>query len=276
MNAPLTDPASPSFGVLSTAVAGALPLIDASRMPPEQRRIVHFATAVLSGAYTAVIVGGRHKKLIPLKVAAGLVTAGAAMRFADAGDAFEARMEQRLRRAGSRYPRVWMAAGSAAVTFAGFLTDRVAAREGSPGSKAIDQGERVRPVSTAVCALVEGLLGATDVPGAETLHAQLHSAQEVYWTDGFTAGVYFRVPSDLPRAVPHEQVFPVRGLFSDPDGSTRRLFLQISNGKLDYFGVEAADLQDDDHFNDLIDAWPDPSKVAHVLDAPDGTTRPTG
>jgi hypothetical protein len=272
--ASLTDPASPGFGILSTAVAGVLPLIDASKLKPEQRRIAHAASAVLTGAYAAVVIGGRNRRLTPLKVATGLAATGAALRFADVGDAFEARMERRLRQAGSRYPRVWMGAGSAVVTFAAFLGDRVAARSQLFEPMAIDQRERLRPLGAAVCSLVEGLLGATDVPAADALHAQLHAAQEVYWTDGFTSAVHFRVPDDLPRAVPHEQVFPVRGQFTGPDGKTLRLFLQVADGKLDYLSVEPADPEDVDDFDDLIDDWPDPDALTYVMDDPDGKTAP--
>lgn len=47
-NAPLMDAASLGFGILSTSVMGILPLIDASKIEPEQRRIVPAATAALS------------------------------------------------------------------------------------------------------------------------------------------------------------------------------------------------------------------------------------
>lgn len=266
-----SDPASPVFGALSTAVAGVLPLIDPSKLNNTQRRAVHAASAVLTGVYAAVIVGGRNRKLMPLKVATGLAATGAALRFADAGDRFDALLEQKLRRAGSRYPRVWMAVGAAALTFAGHLGDRVAGRTELFEPMAIDQRERLRSPGAAVRSLVEGILGATAWPAADALHAQLHAAREVYWGDRFTSVAHFRVPDDLPRAVPHEQVFPVRGQFTGPDGTPLRLFLQISDGKLDYLGVEP---EDADHFDDLIDEWPDPSEITYVLDDPDGTTVP--
>ncbi|MFJ6279859.1 hypothetical protein [Arthrobacter subterraneus] len=273
-NASWSDPASPVFGALSTAVAGVLPLIDPSKLNNTQRRTVHAASAVLTGVYAAVIVGGRNRRMMPLKVATGLAATGAALRFADAGDTFDAHLEQKLRQAGSRYPRVWMAVGAAALTFAGHLGDRAAGRTQLFEPMAIDQRERLRSPGAAVCSLVEGLLGATDWLGSDALHAQLHAAREVYWDDGFTSVVHFRVPDDLPRAVPHEQVFPVRGQFTGPDGTPLRLFLQISDGKLDYLGVEPANPEDADYFDDLIDEWPEPSEITYVLDDPDGTTAP--
>ena len=107
---------------------GALPLIDATKLDDSRRRAVHLATAAVTGFYVAVTVGGSRKAL---KTVAGLAAAGVTLRFADAGDAIDSRLERRLRVAGARHPRRWMAVGAAALTFAGYLGDRAAARQKS-------------------------------------------------------------------------------------------------------------------------------------------------
>ena len=272
----LTNPASPIFGVLSTAVMGVLPLIDASKLDNTRRQAAHIATAVVTGAYVAVTVGGNKRGLVPLKAVAGLAAAGIAMRFADTGDAIDARLEQKLRLAGARSPRRWMAVGAAAITFAGFLGDRVAARRELFEPVSFDQLERVRPVEPAVRRLVEGVLGAAEIAGAGELRAQLDAAQEAYWYDGFTSTAQFMVPDELPRAVPHNQVFPVRARFAGPNGNPLQILLQVFDGKIDHLAVDAADPEHLEDVQDMLDGWPDPSEVTYVLDGPDGKTVPVG
>ena len=121
----LADPTSWAFGLTSTAVMGALPLIDDSGLNERQRHASRVVTAVIGGLYLAITVGGRR---LPVQVAVGLATVAATLRTADVAERVDARIEGRLRRAGSRHPRWWMAAAIAAVTYAGFLSDRAAAR----------------------------------------------------------------------------------------------------------------------------------------------------
>ncbi|MHA7281914.1 hypothetical protein [Arthrobacter sp. TMS2-4] len=94
-------------------------------MNDQQRRAAHIATAVFTGVYLGITIGG--KRLLP-RVLVGLASAVATLRFAKATDVIDARVEEKLRQAGTRHPRRWMAAGTAALTFAGFLSDRAAAR----------------------------------------------------------------------------------------------------------------------------------------------------
>ena len=133
----LFDPASPLFGGASTALAAALALIDASSLDERQRRAVHLVTALLSGLYGGITMGGKH---LPRRVLTGCVMAAAALRFADAGDVVDARTEGMLRRAGMSHPRAWMAAGSAVMTFAGFLADRAAAGRALDGATRPSEG----------------------------------------------------------------------------------------------------------------------------------------
>ncbi|WP_026552783.1 hypothetical protein [Arthrobacter sp. H20] len=264
----LSDPASPVFGIISTVIMGALPLIDASKLNVQQRRAVHGATAVMSGLYIGVTVGG---KRLPLRVLAGLATAAATLRFADAGDVMDARLEEKLRRAGTRHPRRWMAAGAAAFTFAGFLGDRAAARRGPFMAVPGDEPEQARSLDPRVRGLIEGILDASDIAGARELREQLGAAQEVYWADEFISTVYFKVPADLPRAVPHDQVFPVRAQFVGPEGAPYQVLLQISAGQLDQLAAETSDQETAESVDNFLKEWPDPSEAVYVLDNADGT-----
>ncbi|KRF04335.1 hypothetical protein ASH00_14625 [Arthrobacter sp. Soil782] len=207
--------ASPVFGIISTAAAGCLSLIDPSELDATQRRAVHAVTAGLTGIYVAATVAGSKTGLVPLKVAAGIAATGIALRLADAGDRIDLRLEAKLREAGARHPRRWMATVAVAATFAGYLSDRAAAArkdryEIVPGHP---PGQE-RDLDPGLRSLVEGILCARRIPGAPELLTQLAAAQEVYWGEGFDSTAHFRVPEDLPRAVPHNQVFPVRAQFT--------------------------------------------------------------
>jgi hypothetical protein len=114
----LTDPASPVFGTVSTAVIGALALVDPAKLTEVQRRTLHAAAAALTGLYTAATVDQNRTVLVPLNAVAGLAAAAAALRFANAGDELESRMVRWLISAGVTRPRLCLAAGSAALTFA--------------------------------------------------------------------------------------------------------------------------------------------------------------
>lgn len=270
--ASLTDPTSSAFGIVATAVMGALPLIDPFKLNSNTRRALHAATAAATGIYTAVTVDRNNTTLVPLRAVAGLAAAAVALRFADAGDALDSRMVQKLRSAGVRHPRRWMAAGAAALTFAAYLADRAAARKEE--YEAVSDLERLRPVGPAVRNLVEGILRAADVAGADALRAQLEVAQEIYWLDGFSSTAQFRVPDELPRAVPHNQVFPVRAMYTAPNGLRLQVLLQVFDGKIDHLAIDAADPENMDSVDDFLDAWPDLSAVTYLLDRPDGKTAP--
>ncbi|WP_458117037.1 hypothetical protein [Arthrobacter sp. D2-10] len=265
---------SPVFGVASTAVIGALQLVDISRLGESQRRAFHVASAVFAGAYVALTIGGTRKRRVLLRSAAGLATSGLALRFADASDAFDSRLEQKLREAGARNPRRWMAVGAAVLTFAGYLSDRAAAKQPFFEALPLDQLEHVRPVDPAVSRLVEGMLGAGNLAGAPELLAQLRAAKEVSWGEALYPTTHFRVPEDLPRAVPHDQVFPVRAQFSGSKGETLHVLLHVFEGKIDQLTIEAVDADGNGPFDGTFTGWPDPAKVTYVVDRADGTSAP--
>lgn len=270
----LTDPASPVFGTVSTATMSALALVDPAKLTKAQRRAWHAATAVLTGLYTAVTVDRNRTVLVPLNAVAGLAAAAAALRFADAADAVESRMVRWLHSAGIRRPRRWLAAGSAALTFVTFLADRAAARKEEYKAAALDEPAQVRPLTSAVRDLATAILTAAVVPGADALLAQLARAEKLYWNEDFISPAIFNVPDDVPRAVPHNQVFPVTARFEAENGLPLQVMLQIRDGKLEQLGIDTVAEAAEEPVEDLPDRWPDLDEVQFVIDGPDGTQLP--
>jgi hypothetical protein len=272
----LTDPTSPVFGALSTAVMGALPLIDPSRLDPMQNRVLHAATAAATGFYTAVTVDRNRTTLVPLNVIAGIAAAAAAVRFADAGDALDTRLVLGLSSAGVRHPRRWLAAGSAALTFGMFLADRAAARREEYEAVSLDELAQVRPLTPAVRELVEGMLRAADVPGAAALLSQLEHAEEVYWDEDFVSTVQFKVPDDVPRAVPFTHVFPVTARYVAENGLPLQVMLQVFDGKIEHLAIDVVTETEEsiEGLEDVLDRWPDPDKVQYFIEGSDGTSHP--
>lgn len=271
----MTDPASPVFGTVSTAVMGALALVDPAKLTGVQRRTLHAATAALTGLYTAATVDQNRTVLVPLNAVAGLAAAAAALRFANAGDELESRMVRWLNSAGVTRPRLWLAAGSAALTFAMFLADRAAARKEEYEGVALEELAQVRPLTPAVWELTKGILTAAVVPGADALLAQLEQAEEIYWDENFVSTVQFRIPDDVTRAVPHNQIFPVTARYEAETGVPLKVMLQIYDGKLEYLAI-ALVTETEEPVENLLDRWPNPDQVRYVIDGPDGTPLPVG
>ncbi|WP_024476565.1 hypothetical protein [Arthrobacter sp. CAL618] len=269
----LVDPASPAFGVASTAVMGAVTLVDPSRLDGQQRRVMRVVSAVVSGLYVGVTIGG---KRLPLRALAGVVTGAATLRFADTSEAIDLRLENKLRQVGIQHPRRWMAAGTAAFIAAGFVGDRAAARRREFLAMLEDQSEQVRPLDSKVRKLVRGILSASEERGAQELRAQLDAAEEVYWDDEFTGTAYFKVPEGLPRAVPHNQVYPVRARFIGPDGASHQVLVQVLDGMIDHITAEVTNQEDADQVEGLLEGWPDAAEVVYVLDSTDGTSTTIG
>lgn len=271
----LTDPASPVFGTVSTAAMGALTLVDPTKLTAAQRQTLHAATAALTGLYTAATVNRNRPVLAPLNAVAGLATAATVLRFADANDALESRIVRWLSSAGIPRPRRWLAAGSAALTFAMFLADRAAARKEEREAVAFDALTELRPLTPAVRDLTRAILRAADVSGADALLAQLEQAEEIYWDEDFVPTARFQIQDDVPRAVPHIQVFPVTSRYEAATGTPLRVMLHIYDGKLEHLAIDTVD-ETDEAVEDLVDRWPNPDEVQYVLDGPDGTPLPIG
>ncbi|WP_087873339.1 hypothetical protein [Arthrobacter globiformis] len=269
----LTDPVSPVFGAVSAATMGALVLVDPAKLTKAQRRTFHAASAVLTGLYTAVTVDRNRTVLVPLNAVAGVAAAAATLRFAEAGDAAESRMVRWLGSAGIQRPRRWLAAGSAALTFVAFLADRAAARKEEYDGVSLDAPEQVRPLTPAVRDLARAILTAAVVPGADALLAQLDQAEEVQWGGDSSSPAIFKVPDDVPRAVPHHQVFPVTARFEAESGLPLQVMLQIRDGKLEHLAIDTFG-EPDVPVNEIPDRWPNVSELQFFIDGPDGARLP--
>ncbi|WP_262103461.1 hypothetical protein [Arthrobacter sp. Marseille-P9274] len=269
----LTDPASPAFGIVSTAAIGGLTLIDPAKLSPQQLQALRVATAAVTGLYTAATIGRGRVTLVPFNLVAGLAAGAATLRFAELTEALDARAIRTLHGVGVTRRRPWLAAGSAALTFAMFLLDRAAARRQEHEAVTLEDLEQLRPVTPAVRDLAEGILRAADVPGADALLAQLQQAQEIYWEEDFVTTAQFKVPDGLPRAVPHTQVFPVTARFEAENGVPLQVTLQVYNGKLDHLAIEAVD-ETEESADDVVDAWPEPNEVQYFIEGPGGGAAP--
>lgn len=135
-----------------------------------------------------------------------------------------------------------------------------------------DLSEQIGPVDSRVRTLVEGILSAREIAGAPQLREQLNVAMQAHWGDEFTTTAHFKVPDDLPRAVPHNQMFPVRAQFIGPAGATQQIVLQIFDGQLDHLAANETAPESADSVGDFLLEWPDPSEVVYVIDSADGAS----
>lgn len=123
----LTDPRSLEYGITSSAALGSLSLIDPNRLSGGRR----VAYRLLVAASTAAVVA-LELRAQPENVDAGPVfttaipaaAAGLTLAVARPAERLDARLQRSLRQQGVRRPRALMAAGSAGMSLAAFLTDR--------------------------------------------------------------------------------------------------------------------------------------------------------
>lgn len=142
--------------------------------------------------------------------------------------------------------------GAAALTFAlGLVAPAVlAARRGRTAPAAPGRGRARAAVSEAGYAdlpegarsLISGMLDFSADPGSKALRAQLASARELRERGraGDRNALLIDVPSaeTLQRAVPHQQTFPVRAEFTDPEtGAPRLVRLAIDAGVLSQLSI---------------------------------------
>ena len=243
------------------------------KLTEAQRQALRAANAVLTGLYTAPTVDRNRTFLVPLNVVAGFAAAAATLRFAEVGDAAESRMVQWLNSAGIQRPRVWLAAGSAALALAAFLADRTAARKEEYDAVSLDAQEQVRPLTPAVRDLTRAILTAAVVPGADALLAQLEQAEEVHWNGDSASSVFFKIPDDVPCTVPHQQVFPVVARFEAESGLPLQVMLQIRDGKLEHLAIDTFG-EPEDPLDEIPDRWPNLGELQFVIDGPDGARVP--
>lgn len=282
----LNDSTSITHGVVSSCVVGALTLIDPRRLTVGQRLVYRLANAGLA-AWT-VGVGLRSSDpsgAVPPAGRAALVagTAGAALGFADAGEAVDARVQGAIARTGARHPRRWLAVGGAILAFGSWWASRTLdTPQDTPEAQeiAVDLPEDVR-------ALAAHLLAATDLFGAPELRAQLAHAERLVFDDsdgGFWPDAQLLVADDLPRAVPAHATFPVVGRFRALGDVTFDVRLMVTDGVLtSVFVDEGADWTSEqrdawyESGGDLAELgdWPALGDLEMLIESPAGL-RPIG
>lgn len=284
----LNDPTSITHGVVSSCVVGVLTLIDPRRLTVGQRLVYRLANAGLA-AWT-VGVGFRSSDpsgAVPPVGRAALVAgaAGAALGFADAGEAVDARVQDAIARTGARHPRRWLAAGGTVLAFGSWWASRTLDAPGNEDTPevheaAVDLPEDVR-------ALAAHLLAATDLFGAPELRAQLAHAQRLVFDDsdgGFWPVAQLQVDVDLPRAVPADATFPVVGRFRAMGDVTFDVRLVVTDGVLaSLFVDEGGDWTPEqrdawyESGGDLgaLGGWPALGDLEMLIESPEGL-RPIG
>ncbi|MFF2317949.1 hypothetical protein ACFVTE_16960 [Arthrobacter sp. NPDC058097] len=266
-------PVPPVFGAVSGASLSALAFVDPAKLTTRQRRALHAASAVLTGLKIAAIVDRNRTILVPLNVVAGLAAAAVTLRFAEAGDAAEFRMVQWLAAAGVRRPRRWLAAASAAAALAAVLGDLAAAPKEEREPASFEVPEQVRPLTPAVRDLVNAILTAAVVPGANALLAQLEKAEQVHWDEDLGSPAIFNVPDDVPRAVPHQQCFPVVARFEAESGLPLQVMLHVRDGKLEHLDIDTFG-EPEEPLDEIPRRWPNLDEVQFFIDGATGTRLP--
>ncbi|WP_146617447.1 hypothetical protein [Arthrobacter globiformis] len=74
----------------------------------------------------------------------------------------------------------------------------------------------------------------------------------------------------MPRAVPHQQVFPVTARFDTESGVALQLVLKIRDGKLEHLGIDTVG-EPEEPLEEIPDRWPSLDEVQYLIEGPDGT-----
>ncbi|WP_105566133.1 hypothetical protein [Microbacterium halophytorum] len=282
----LNDPNSVAHGVVSTALMAALALIEPRRLSTGRRLAYRGAVAGLT-AWTmwASLRPSRDTEGDELgfvgRAAITTGAAGAALGLAEAGEALDARLNDGLVRAGVRRPRLWLAAGEAALSFAAWWAARAADRASRDEEDSEEPAESIVEVPEGIRALASLLLSATDEHGAPQLREQLLSARLVSSDGGEfdVAFAQFDVDQDLPRAVPGNGAFPVIGRFRALGDRTFDVRLFVANGRLesvhideggDWSAEEVEEWYEAGHDPDELETWPSPDEVELLIETAAG------
>lgn len=283
----LNDPNSAVHGVVTTAAVAGLALVEPRKLSTGRRLVYRGAVAALS-AWTlwAGLRPSRDSDLDLLGpvgragVAAG--AGGAALGFADAGEAIDARLHDGMARAGARRPRVWLAAGEAALSIAAWWVSRVADRAAT-GDADDSEGpdQMLVDVPEALRAVVSRMLAETEDYGALQLREQFEASKLISFDAGEVEVEFaqFEVPEDLARAVPGNGTFPVIARFRAFDDRTFDIRLFVEDGHLDAVSIdEGADWTDEDrdawneadHDLSELDTWPSPDEIDILIETSSG------
>lgn len=279
------------FGVVSTAGYAVLGLIDPNRLRPGARFGYRLATAAL-GAYSTwafLRTEGELDGTVQPQLTAGLTaaTAGAVLAGAEVSEAFDARLQRGLQRAGVRRPRVLMALSGAAIMAGTWWLDarRPAVDVAELADWHLDGeiDEEFNPLPNEVREIVAAILDRVDGPGAAALREQLATAnfRQYVPTDEeeFVASGAIEVDASLPLAVPGTGKLPVVARFHALEGRSFDVVVWAMDGRLDSIAIqEGADWRRDDliewemggHGPHELGAWPALADLEFLVETPEG------
>lgn len=255
----LNDPNSVAHGVVSTGLVAGLALIEPRRLTTG-RRLAYRGAAAAVTAWTvwASLRPRTDSDPDPIgsigRAAVTTGAAGAALGFAEAGEAIDARVHDRLARAGARHPRLWLALGEAAFSVAAWWTSRLGDRIDPEDIDAVEGPVRALvDLPEELRAVVSLVLSTTDEHGAPQLREQLSAARVISFDAGAieVSFAQFDIPEDMPRAVPGTARFPVIGRFRALDDRTFDVRVFAEDGRLESVHIdEGADWTPEER-----DAW---------------------
>lgn len=242
----VNDSNSVAHGAVSAALVAGLALIEPRGLTTGRRLAYRGAIAVFTAWTVWASLRPRQEEDLDLigpigRAAVTVGGAGSALGIAEAAEAIDARVHDGLVRVGARRPRLWLAAGEAALSLVAWW---VGERVGDQSSSLFDFDEPVEQLVALpeeLRQLAERILAATDEHGAPQLRDQLAVAKAVSFDDGAIEMSFaqFNVPESLPRAVPGTATFPVIGRFRALGDRSFDIRLFVDNGRLESIRLES-------------------------------------
>lgn len=284
--------------VAASALAlGAVVLPDPARLSPVALHLQRLGRAAYLGWFTWDLTRRTPMPEVPASLFGAAAGAGLGLAMAPVDEATDAWAMRLMDRIGVRRPRLAIAlAGAAAGTLAVLDNQTRPTEEDildlmTPEDlfEAVEVPPRARDLIGAMldAADPDGALGpAAPVTSAsvEALREQLSFARASMLSEDvadLATDVFLDVPEDAPRAVPHQQTWPVRGHFEAGD-LPLQLELSIGDGRLVGLSImqRDADLAEDDprweaDILDVLQEWPAPEQVRWVVETAEGY-RPVG
>lgn len=219
--------------MLSSALIGALTLVDPARLSPGQRLLHRGALAGLAGATTLLEVRaapsyGWEDPLGRAGLPVG--AAGLMLGMAEVNELGDRSLHGYLRRHGVRRPRLLMAGCAAAFSLAAFAVGRGA----GAGPELEEETPALQVVPDDIRGLVLRMLQDEESYSSRELQAQLDGAQARVWPAelGFASVIELTVADDVSLAVPHTFTFPVKARLTGDHGEPLQVTLNVEDGLL--------------------------------------------
>lgn len=254
-------PGRPERAVTLAASLGAITLIDPAKLSAGELAAYRTTLAAITAADLATDLPPRTSPAA--RAAVATLGAGAVVGLSPLGEALDSRLQRSLARRGVRRPRVALAIAGAALVLASELPSILAKRRARRTGLGVDPSSAhnidltgdhtaLGDLPDGVRALIAGMLEYSAEPSAGALAAQLGDTRELVWQG--VPGSYDVINLDVsdahaaPRAVPHEQRFPVTAEFRDPDSGANRLVrLFVEDGFLARLTLEDGTAGDTAH-----------------------------